>query len=70
MHAWQARVRELGGLVPVLQRMQLDDNNPQIREWAVLAVRNLTEGCAENQARRRRLAAPCYPGPHPSPHPP
>ena len=40
----------LEGLVPLLQRMQLDDNNPQIREWAVFAVRNLTEDCPENQA--------------------
>ena len=39
----QARVRELEGLVPVLQRCQLDDRNPQVREWAILAIRYLTE---------------------------
>ena len=48
--AVQARVRELDGLITVLQRCQLDEGNPQIREWAVLALRNLTEGCPENQA--------------------
>ena len=47
--ACQNRVRELGGLITVLQRCQLDDRNPMIREWAVLAIRNLTEDCAENQ---------------------
>ena len=41
--AVQARVRELEGLVPVLQRCQLDARNPNIREWAILAVRYLTE---------------------------
>ena len=47
--AVQHRIRELGGLQVVLHRAQLDERNPQIREWAILAVRNLTEGCPENQ---------------------
>lgn len=43
------RVRTLGGLPAVLQRCQLDDDNPHIREWAILAIRNLTESCAANR---------------------
>ena len=48
--ACQDKVRELNGLVTVLQRCQLDDNNPQIREWGIVAIRNLTEGNQDNQA--------------------
>jgi hypothetical protein len=58
--AVQARVRELGGLFTVLQRCQLDEANPNIKEWAVFAIRNLTE---TSQANREFLAqierAPC-----------
>ncbi|KOO24694.1 ataxin-10-like protein [Chrysochromulina tobinii] len=54
------RVRELGGLFTVLQRCQLDEANPNIKEWAVFAIRNLTEN---SQANREFLAqierAPC-----------
>ncbi|EOD34800.1 hypothetical protein EMIHUDRAFT_252761 [Emiliania huxleyi CCMP1516] len=35
----------LGLVPPVVAVLQ-----PFVREWALLAVRNLTEGCAENQA--------------------
>ena len=41
--ACQGRVRELGGLPAVLQRCHLDDHNPNIKEWGVLAVRNLCD---------------------------
>ena len=46
-------MRELEGLVPVLQRCQLDARNPQIREWAILAVRYLTE----DESNREFIAA-------------
>ena len=53
--AVQARVRTLGALPSVLSCCQPDDHNPFIREWAVLAIRNLTEGCTENQAEIAKL---------------
>ncbi len=46
----QHRVRELGGVPLVLGCCQLDERNPIVREWALLAVRNLCEGCPENQS--------------------
>ena len=49
-HAVQERVRSLDGIVPLLQRCQYDDGNPQMREWALMAVRNLCEGNEGNQA--------------------
>ena len=38
-----------------MQRCQLDDHNPHIKEWGVFAVRNLCEGCDENQAFIARI---------------
>lgn len=46
----QDRVREFGGLPIVLSSMVHDDANPFIREWAIVAVRNLMRGNPENQA--------------------
>eukprot|EP00056_Hartaetosiga_gracilis_P013574 m.226030 g.226030 ORF g.226030 m.226030 type:complete len:593 (-) comp13863_c4_seq2:114-1892(-) len=41
--------RELEGFPHVLERFLHDDNNPFIREWSIVAVRNLCEGNKENQ---------------------
>ena len=46
----QAAVRELDLIGAVLQRCRDDERNPLLREWALLAVRNMCEDCAENQA--------------------
>lgn len=46
----QDKVRELDGLPLLLERFTFDDRNPYIREWAIVAVRNLCEGNAGNQA--------------------
>ena len=42
-------VREKGGLAAVLNQCMVDDDNPYIREYAILCVRNLLEGNARNQ---------------------
>ncbi|RPB25869.1 hypothetical protein L211DRAFT_835950 [Terfezia boudieri ATCC MYA-4762] len=42
-------VRERGGLAAVLNQCMVDDDNPFIREYAILCVRNLLEGNARNQ---------------------
>ena len=39
----------MGGLVAVLNSTRIDDLNPLQREWAILALRNLTRGNEENQ---------------------
>ncbi|XP_063238575.1 ataxin-10 [Bacillus rossius redtenbacheri] len=46
----QDRVRELDGIPLLLDCCNIDARNPLIIQWAVLAVRNLCEGNAENQA--------------------
>nr|CAB3224735.1 ataxin-10-like [Phallusia mammillata] len=45
----QTKVRELGGIGLVLEHFNLDDNNPFIQQWSVLAIRNICEGNVENQ---------------------
>ncbi|KAF8422649.1 hypothetical protein EV426DRAFT_161305 [Tirmania nivea] len=42
-------VRERGGLTAVLNQCIVDDDNPFIREYAILCVRNLLEGNVRNQ---------------------
>lgn len=42
-------VRERGGLAAVLNQCMVDDDNPFIKEYATLCVRNLLEGNARNQ---------------------
>ena len=42
-------VRKKGGLVAVLNQCMVDDDNPYIREYAILCIRNLLEGNLENQ---------------------
>ncbi|KAF8459411.1 hypothetical protein BGX38DRAFT_1264342 [Terfezia claveryi] len=42
-------VRERGGLAAVLNQCMVDDDNPFIKEYAILCVRNLLEGNTRNQ---------------------
>ncbi|XP_078468454.1 ataxin-10 isoform X1 [Lampetra fluviatilis] len=51
----QDQVRDLEGIPLILESTNIDDNNPFIAQWAVLAVRNLTQGNVENQEAIRRL---------------
>jgi hypothetical protein len=46
---------ECGGLEAVLNRCIIDDQNPYIREWSILSIRNLTRNCLPNQDRIRSL---------------
>lgn len=46
----QRALRESEALSALLCCCRDDDANPQLREWALFAVRNSAEGCAENQA--------------------
>ncbi|KAJ1976400.1 Ataxin-10, partial [Dimargaris verticillata] len=46
----QDLARERGGVELILGHCNIDDNNPYIKEHAVLAIRNLLEGNTENQA--------------------
>ncbi|KAK9472123.1 spinocerebellar ataxia type 10 protein domain-containing protein [Dipodascopsis tothii] len=55
--ALQDRVRACGGLAVVLSQCNIDDNNPYIREFAILCVRNLLAGNAANQDFVARLEA-------------
>lgn len=45
----QDLVRERGGLHLVLNHFLIDENNPFLREWSILAVRNLTDNNIQNQ---------------------
>ena len=45
----QDLVREEGGLLLILDSCRIDTHNPFIREWALLAVRNLVVDNEENQ---------------------
>jgi len=45
----QDRVRELGGILAILDNCRIDDQNPYIGQWAVLAIRNLCDNNLENQ---------------------
>jgi len=49
-------IREAGLLGPILNSSVLDDNNPYIQQWAVLAIRNLTENNEENKKEIERIA--------------
>ncbi|KAI5807371.1 spinocerebellar ataxia type 10 protein domain-containing protein [Peziza echinospora] len=42
-------VREKGGLLAILNQCMVDDDNPYIREYAILCIRNLLEGNQKNQ---------------------
>ncbi|XP_051885969.1 ataxin-10 isoform X2 [Pristis pectinata] len=45
----QEKVRHLGGIPLILDNCNIDDNNPFVSQWAVFAIRILTEQNAENQ---------------------
>ncbi|KAL1925748.1 uncharacterized protein VTP21DRAFT_631 [Calcarisporiella thermophila] len=47
--AVQDKVRELGGVPLILNQANIDDYNPYIREYTILAIRNLMADNAENQ---------------------
>ncbi|XP_042191556.1 ataxin-10 isoform X2 [Callorhinchus milii] len=45
----QDKVREIDGIPLILDNCSIDDNNPFMSQWAVFAIRNLTEQNIENQ---------------------
>lgn len=45
----QDEVRQLNGIMLLLQQCVIDEENPYLREWGLLAVKNLLEGNVENQ---------------------
>ncbi|KAK9456675.1 spinocerebellar ataxia type 10 protein domain-containing protein [Dipodascopsis uninucleata] len=45
----QDQVRECGGLPVILSQCNIDDNNPFIREYAILCIKGLLENNKENQ---------------------
>lgn len=51
----QQLAREMGILAAVLNCTTVDARNPLIKEWSVLAIRHLCEGCVENQELVRGL---------------
>ncbi|XP_067907371.1 ataxin-10 isoform X3 [Heterodontus francisci] len=48
-HENQDKVRELGGISLILDNCSIDDNNPFVSQWAVFAIRILTEQNMQNQ---------------------
>ena len=52
---WQNRVREANGIESVLSCTTINEKNPILREWALLAVRNLCDGNRSNQRRIEKL---------------
>ncbi|KAG0124124.1 hypothetical protein HOY82DRAFT_618359 [Tuber indicum] len=55
--AVQDLVRKKGGLQAVLNQCMIDDDNPYIREHAILCIRNLLENNSENQKVVKELEA-------------
>ncbi|KAH8153766.1 uncharacterized protein LAJ45_01533 [Morchella importuna] len=47
--AVQNLVREKEGLQPILNQCMIDDDNPYIREHAILCIKNMLEGNPQNQ---------------------
>jgi hypothetical protein len=45
----QDEIRQLGGIMLLLQQCVIDEDNPYLREWGLLAVKNLLEKNEENQ---------------------
>ncbi|XP_062209639.1 uncharacterized protein LOC133911423 [Phragmites australis] len=45
----QDEVRQLNGIMLLLQQCVVDEENPYLREWGLLAVKNLLEGNEVNQ---------------------
>lgn len=52
----QDAIRDAGLLGPILNSSVLDDNQPYIQQWSVLAIRNLTENNPENRKEVERIA--------------
>ncbi|XP_078529953.1 ataxin-10-like isoform X2 [Lissotriton helveticus] len=46
----QNKIHQLDGIPLILDNCSIDDNNPFLNQWAVYAIRNLTEQNEENQA--------------------
>ncbi|KAG0005882.1 hypothetical protein BGZ65_009910 [Modicella reniformis] len=46
----QDRIRNCSGLIVMLSQCNIDDANPFLREYAIVAMRNILETNAENQA--------------------
>ncbi|KAJ2800571.1 copper transport protein, partial [Coemansia guatemalensis] len=53
----QDQVREQDGLALVLDHMRIDENHPFIKEYAVVALRNLLEGNDASQDYVRHMGA-------------
>ncbi|XP_067554476.1 ataxin-10 isoform X2 [Pseudorca crassidens] len=45
----QDKVNELDGIALILDSCSIDDKNPFLTQWVVLAIRNLTEDNSQNQ---------------------
>ncbi|XP_055382900.1 ataxin-10 [Condylostylus longicornis] len=45
----QEYVRELNIIAAILDSTRPDARNPMIKEWSILAIRNMCENCSENQ---------------------
>ena len=45
----QDQLRRLGGIPLVLNHCIIDERNPLIREWSLVAIRNICEDNGENQ---------------------
>lgn len=56
-HANRQDVVALGGVELLLSQCSIDPASPMAKEWALLAVRNLTETCDTAHARIRSLTA-------------
>uniref|UniRef100_A0A915J7H2 Ataxin-10 domain-containing protein n=1 Tax=Romanomermis culicivorax TaxID=13658 RepID=A0A915J7H2_ROMCU len=48
---------ELEAIYLILDCTKLDPNNPFLTQWAILAIRNLLENCAENQTLVNQMKA-------------
>ncbi|KAI7831731.1 spinocerebellar ataxia type 10 protein domain-containing protein [Gamsiella multidivaricata] len=46
----QDRIRQCNGLIVILSQCNIDDANPYLREYAILAMKNILAGNLENQA--------------------
>eukprot|EP00753_Platysulcus_tardus_P018100 PLAT6716.1.p1 GENE.PLAT6716.1~~PLAT6716.1.p1 ORF type:complete len:527 (+),score=196.39 PLAT6716.1:37-1581(+) len=45
----QKQLREAGGIETVMNHCAMDEHNPVMREWSIMAIRNATEGNPRNQ---------------------
>ncbi|KDO23894.1 hypothetical protein SPRG_10039 [Saprolegnia parasitica CBS 223.65] len=54
--AVQDLMRSCGGIEVLLNSCNIDETNPMIREWALVALRHVCEGCEANQEYIKALA--------------